>query len=861
MTEPTKPNDPTGSAAGTESAGATAVSAGASGAAEPAATGGGTGSPQARAPRRGSGALLTLVSIVLALIVGGVIIALSDQVVRSELTHVFSDPGPFFRDFFLSIRDAYFALFKGAIYNPDNDGTFAGIFAPLGGTLYKAAPLILGGLSVGLAFRAGLFNIGGEGQVMAGAFCSGFVGFTFTSLPAVVLLPFAVLTGLAGGALWGFIAGWLKARTGAHEVITTIMLNWIATFALAWLITTSKVVDPSNSQQSKPVAEAARIPKLFGSGVLVDWSFVLAIVVAGWLVWLLTRSKLGFQLRAVGANPAAARTAGISVGGMTITAMTMAGGLAGLAGVSLALGGATSYSVTGSISSNIGFDAITVALLGRSRPWGVVGAGLLFGALKQGGATMQATAGVEVPIDIITVIQALIVMFVAAPMLVKSIVRFKALGGSALNTATTNLVTTVTHVRKERLPRNVFAGGMQVLLAALALVLFATSRRTSGEAALQFSLRGDTVQLPTWTYSARTWIIIACVAAIVVGVLRILKLIGPRWAIALCTVLLVFAFITWSIAGTGNPFLATGLLKGALFPLAIPLILGALAGVIGERSGVVNIAIEAQLLGGAFLAAVIGTVTASMWFGAIGGLLAGLLIAGLLSVLAIKYFVDQVIVGVVLNLLVLGLTNFFFNKLLSPNPDGFNNPPTFPIWKVPLLSDIPIIGQIFFQGTIFLYATYLIIALVQFGLFHTRWGLRVRAVGEHPRAADTVGINVRRTRYRAVWLAGLVAGLGGAFLVLGTGSIGTFGLNMSNGMGFIALAAVIFGRWNPLGAVAAALLFGFTTQLAALLQQAGSPINGSLLLTLPYVVTLLVVANSGGRVRAPAADGQPYRVG
>jgi ABC-type uncharacterized transport system permease subunit len=282
--------------------------------------------------------------------------------------------------------------------------------------------------------------------------------------------------------------------------------------------------------------------------------------------------------------------------------------------------------------------------------------------------------------------------------------------------------------------------------------------------------------------------------------------------------------------------------------------------VIGERAGVVNVALEAQLLLGAFVAAFVASLAHSIWVGLIGAALAGMLVAGLLSVLAIRYLVDQVIVGVVLNVFALGLTSFLFNKLLSPHAEQFNQPGYFAAFKIPLLGDIPVLGSVFFNGTIFLYLTYALVGGVHFGLFHTRWGLRLRSVGEHPKAADTVGINVRRTRMRAVLLAGLIAGLGGAFLVIGAGSPGTFQLNMSAGKGFIALAAVIFGRWSPKGAVLAALLFGFADQLQALLAQAGAPIDPSLLLMLPYLATLLAVAGFVGRVRAPAADGQPYAV-
>jgi simple sugar transport system permease protein len=302
-------------------------------------------------------------------------------------------------------------------------------------------------------------------------------------------------------------------------------------------------------------------------------------------------------------------------------------------------------------------------------------------------------------------------------------------------------------------------------------------------------------------------------------------------------------------------------LQGSLFPAAIPLILGGLAGIIGERAGVVNVALEGQLLLGAFVAAIASSIAGNVWVGAVGGMLAGLVLGALLAVLAIRYLVDQVIIGVVLNLFVGGITAFLYVKLLAAYPNQFNRSMSFPTLKIPVLGDIPIIGPVFFDGTIFLYITYALVFLVHYSLFHTRWGLRLRSVGEHPKAADTVGINVKRTRYRALLIAGLIAGLGGAFLVIGLGSGNTFGINMSSGKGYIALAAVIFGRWRPSGAVAAALLFGFANQLGSLLAQAGAPIDSNLLLTAPYIATIIAVAGLVGRVRPPAADGQPYITG
>jgi simple sugar transport system permease protein len=455
------------------------------------------------------------------------------------------------------------------------------------------------------------------------------------------------------------------------------------------------------------------------------------------------------------------------------------------------------------------------------------------------------------------VIQALIVIFIAAPKLVQAIFRLQRLGRAALDTASTNLAVAVDNARVPRVPRHLSSGTIMTVLGLLSLWLLGLSHRVGGKALFQFSLPGAKFDLGSWGPTARPVVVVLSVLVIAAGLARITQRVPAKWCSAVAIGGLVLSVIVWSVAGSAFGLNVISLLQGSVF-LAIPLTLGALAGVIGERSGVVNVAIEGQLLLGAFVTAVVATVAGSVWLGVLGGMVAGLALAAVLAALAIKYYVDQVIIGVVLNVFALGLTSFLFNKLLSPHASQFNEPGYFKVFKIPVLGDIPVIGSVFFSGTIFLYATYVLVVAVHVGLFHTRWGLRLRSVGEHPKAADTVGINVRRTRFRAVLLAGLIAGLGGAFLVIGAGSLGTFQLNMSNGKGFIALAAVIFGRWSPKGAVLAALLFGFADQLQTLLAQAGAPIDPSLLLMLPYLATLLAVAGFVGRVRPPAADGQPY---
>jgi general nucleoside transport system permease protein len=330
------------------------------------------------------------------------------------------------------------------------------------------------------------------------------------------------------------------------------------------------------------------------------------------------------------------------------------------------------------------------------------------------------------------------------------------------------------------------------------------------------------------------------------------------WSLGGGIVLVVLSFLCWQISAAPpnlNFMPVVDIVRGT-FIAALPLIFGALAGVLCERSGVVNVAIEGQLLTGAFGGALVGSLAASAWIGLIGGVAGGVLISALLAWFAIRYLVDQVVLGVVLNLLALGLTGFVYEQLMRPNSTEFNQPPRFATWELPLLSDIPVLGPTVFTGSIFLFLGLILVVVINVALFRTRWGLRTRAVGEHPTAADTVGVKVLRLRYRNVLLAGAVAGLGGAYFTLAL--VGQFSKNMVGGKGFIALAALIFGRWSPTGALLAALFFGFADKLSGYLSSISSPIPGDFLAMLPYLATILAVAGLVGRVRAPAADGRPY---
>jgi simple sugar transport system permease protein len=325
------------------------------------------------------------------------------------------------------------------------------------------------------------------------------------------------------------------------------------------------------------------------------------------------------------------------------------------------------------------------------------------------------------------------------------------------------------------------------------------------------------------------------------------------WIVIVYIVVLVLGFLTWAASGATIP--VVGLLAGTV-ALAVPLIYGALGGVIGERAGVVNIAIEGQLLAGAFSAAVVASITRQPLLGLIAAAVAGMLVAFVLAAFAIKYVVDQVIVGVVLNVLVIGLTSFLYSQVLQPNAALLNTPPRFDRIPIPFLSEIPVIGPVLFRQTIVVYLMYVAVALIYVGMFHTRWGLRLRAVGEHPQAADTVGIKVNATRFWNVLLAGAIAGIGGTVFTIGAAI--PFNKEMTGGVGFIALAAVIFGQWDPIKATLAALLFGFASSLQNTLNIIGSPVPSEFMLMLPYLVTIFVVAGVVGKSRAPAADGKPY---
>jgi simple sugar transport system permease protein len=372
--------------------------------------------------------VVTVLSIVLALVIGAILIVVSDSGVLAKFGYFTARPSDALTASWTVISSAYGDLFQGAIFDPGafsawvgGTGTWQAALTPMSETLTYAAPLVFTGLSVAVAFRGGLFNIGGQGQAIIGCITATVAGYAF-GLPVVINLIVALLAGLLGGALWGFIPGFLKGRTGAHEVIVTIMSNYIAALFLTWLILQPGVHSTDRPDAiSKSVDASAQLPSL-GGVLRVNLGIVIAVLVTAGVAWLLNRSAFGFELRAVGLNPAAAKTAGISVARTYTLLMVVAGGLAGLGGATQVLG--TAYALTPQVAASIGFDGLLVALLGRNRPWGTLLAAILFGALRAGGNRMQSFTGIS--LELVTVLQALIVIFIAAPALIKTIFHLRA---------------------------------------------------------------------------------------------------------------------------------------------------------------------------------------------------------------------------------------------------------------------------------------------------------------------------------------------------------------------------------------------------------------------------------------------------
>ena len=397
-----------------------------------------------------------------------------------------------------------------------------------------------------------------------------------------------------------------------------------------------------------------------------------------------------------------------------------------------------------------------------------------------------------------------------------------------------------------------------VLISVVGLLLLVSLASTTGRAQFALSDAFDAVQLPTVSLPGFGTVLACALFCLLAAAGYLSGRLRGRWPALAGTVAgaaVIMGFLTWAASGRDLPFPVSNQFAGTL-SLATPLVLGALCGVLCERAGVVNVAIEGQFLAAAFAAAVVGSLTQSVPAAMLAAILAGVGMAGLLALFSINYLVNQVVLGVVLNLLAVGVTGFLFDQLVQPASSRYNAAPVLEPLPVPGLSKIPFFGRVLFEQSVLAYLAGLSVLVVWVLLYRTTWGLRVRATGEHPEAVDTVGISVRGMRWSAVLVGGVFAGLGGSFFTLA--STGSFSKEFTVGNGFIALAALIMGRWRPVLATIMCLFFGFVTQMASQLQTLSTPMPSQLLLILPYIATIIAVAGLVGRVRPPAADGIPY---
>ncbi|MFN7035196.1 MAG: ABC transporter permease [Bellilinea sp.] len=410
-----------------------------------------------------------------------------------------------------------------------------------------------------------------------------------------------------------------------------------------------------------------------------------------------------------------------------------------------------------------------------------------------------------------------------------------------------------TFVRESPVRQRVMGG----FFLALALsIWFFFARSVDGSAITSFGLSTfqAKTQLQPWNLPALNTLYVLAIVCAILGGIQLSRGFKKYTNAVLAVVvgIFVFGFLVWATAGKSLNLV--GLFNTTLSK-AVPITLGALSGILCERSGVVNIAIEGMMLSGAMVSALVGSLTQSAWIGLFAAVLTGALLAFVHGIFSIKYKTNQIISGTVINIFATGLTSYISAKFMQVYP-ALNNPPTFGAIAIPLLADIPVIGEIFFVNNLFVFAMFIFIIILQIALFQTRWGLRVRAVGEHPKAADTLGINVFKTRYTSVILGGMMAGFAGAYFTLG--SAGRFDEVMTAGRGFIGLAAMIFGNWIPTGGFAAGLLFGFADSLASRMAILGIAIPSQFLLMLPYIATMIVLAGVIGKGHVPAADGIPY---
>ncbi len=804
------------------------------------------------APESG-GVITSIITTILAFLIGGVVVAATGH---NPLT-------------------TYKGIFNGTGLNwffPWVEGTERSNAAfNLQQTLLVATTLMLTGLAVAFAFRCGLFNIGGQGQWIMGAIISVWVGSSWAGLAGPAHIFLAIVLATLAGAVWAGIAGFLKATVGAHEVITTIMLNWIAYWIGSYVFglggpLQNDVPAQSSVPISNDIVPSVHLPVFWGDAELqgLDIGIFIAVgaLVAYWLI--LSRTTLGFRVRTVGRNPGAARYGGISVARSYFLAMAISGAFAGLAGALDILGWQFRLGSLDVQNSQVGYIGIAVALLGRNTAIGTAFAALLFGALLYGTSSRSLDPNVFDPSlagNLTKMIQALVLLFIGADVLILYLWHRKGMPRPHLPhfarrhhvppEAAVNVVA-VEHATSRpagppmldrardwalaRVPRGSKATGIAGIVLAIVAFWIALPPVAARHAAVPVVLAAAALVLGAWTAwkGRRRLGITAMVLALVFGALGVAA--------------------TVSSVGNLESVFVWGALTASMLRYATPLIFAAVGGMFSERSGVVNIGLEGMLLMGCFFG-VLGADKLGSWeAGVLLAAIAGGALAAIHAVISIHLRADQILSGTAVWFLAVGLTGYLFIDIYGSEgtPGGI---PAIPNVKLGFLDGVPFFGEAFGSLNLMIWVAFILVVASYYAIFRTPFGLHLRSVGEHPRAAETVGLPVYRIRYTAVILSGVLAGLGGAFLSIGF--VESFSENMTAGIGFIALAALIFGNWRPKGLFLACLLFGLSSAIAQRLPVYSDSL-AVLFQSLPYVLTLIAVAGIVGRPRPPASIGIPY---
>ncbi len=802
------------------------------------------------APHSG-GFFTSLATTVLAFLIGGVVVAVTGHNPLSTYKGIFNGTGL-----------NWFFPWVGGI---DRENAAFNLQQ----TLLLTTTLIFVSMAVAFAFRCGLFNIGGQGQWTVGAIVSVWVGSSFADLFGPAHIVLAILLAALAGAVWAGIAGILKATVGAHEVITTIMLNWIAYWIGSYLFGLGGPLQNDTNASvpiSNDVVDSAKLPVIWGDAQLqgLHMGITLAIfgLVAYWLI--LSRTTLGFRVRAVGRNAEAARYGGISVGRSYFLAMAIAGSFAGLGGAMDMLGWQFRLGQLDVQTNVIGFTGIAVAMLGRNTAVGVFFASLLFGALLYGTSTRTLDPDVFAPQlagNLATMIQALVLLFIGADVLILYLWRRRGLPRLRLprfphRTApppapvVSGLVVQGAVARPARPPALERLQAWAVAHAPGRDRAIALGGLALGVVALLVAIPPFLVREPAVPIAIGA----AAAALAISGVMRGERRLGY---IAL-GVAVIFgalgAMATESSVSNLESVVVWSALTASMLRFATPLMFAALGGMFSERSGVVNIGLEGMLLMGAFFG-ILGADKFDSWIaGVVLAAVAGGALAAIHAVLSIQLRADQILSGTAVWFLATGLTGYLFIDIYGPEgtPGGI---PAIPDVELGFIKGVPYFGDAFGSLNLMIWVALALVPLSYYVIFRTPFGLRLRSVGEHPRAAETVGLSVYRIRYTAVILSGVLGGLGGAFLSIGF--VNSFSERMTAGAGFIALAALIFGNWRPRGLFLACLLFGSSSAIAQRLPVYSESL-AILFEALPYVLTLIAVAGIVGRPKPPAAVGIPY---